>query len=59
MGQAGEPASKGTSTVSTCVDTTEGLQHRAGGRPATAVARLGRSPLWRASLFRQIVERPG
>jgi hypothetical protein len=32
---------------------------RAGGRPATAVARLGRSPLRRASLFRQIVKHPG
>jgi hypothetical protein len=32
---------------------------RVGGRPATPVARLGRSPLRRTSLFREIVKRPG
>jgi hypothetical protein len=47
-----------------CSDLVPPLEHlrkapRAGGPPATAVARLGRSPLRRASLFRQIVKHPG
>jgi hypothetical protein len=54
MGQAGERP-----RAATTARTSQNGCTRVGGRPATAVARLGRSPLRCASLFREIVKHPG
>lgn len=57
MGQAGERP-RAAITARTSQLRSRKVGARVGGRPATAVARRGRSPLRRASLFRQIIKYP-